>query len=908
MGLVPEIMLVVIVDINTFIFQKLTLHIYSRPVVAVLVSKGKKTELKMQNTDEQPAKRQRLTGPPKHSESFKLMIKMTWWIKRSEKQAEANLMLDSGATGPVLSTRWVQKHQIPCTKRKHPEPITDASGNHIPGTGTHFTHTIQLTIGNHQDSMRFELAELADPHIDGYLPMSWLETHNPDIDWMKGTISWRSDYCRKNCLPPNKKIELISDYQMMRIKRNKRHLLGMAIFHDEDGEDIAIRLLDEYKDYADIFSQEKIQKLPEHSEYDHKIELMPGTTPPFGPIYPLSESELKLLREYLDEMLQSGKIRKSTSPAAAPILFAPKKDGSLCLYIDYRGLNKITVKNRYPLPLMNELRDRLGKARYFTKLDLKNGYYLLRMAQGHEWKTAFRCRYGLYEYKVMPFGLCNAPSTFQSMINDVFRDVLDEGVIAYMDDILIYSESLEEHVELVRRVMQKIRDAGLCISIKKSIFHQKEVEFLGYYISESGIRMTTDKVETVRDWPTPDRVKDVQAFLGFANFYRRFIKGFSKICTPLTNLTRNEVPWNWSSACEEAFTLLKKRFTEEPVLAHFNSSRKTKLETDASDFALGAVLSQLCEDGKWHPVAFHSRKFQPAEINYDVHDKEMTAIVAAFKEWDHLLRSAEDVIVIYTDHRNLEYFNTTKVLNRRQHRWGEFLQPFNFCVVYREGRLNQKADALSRRRDYRLEGGSEIPEDIAQSFFRPGQWQVEGERWILTSRMLGAIRGFRLHCIFQSELRNAARMDADYQQLLTNCKVEGSEVDKNITVEDGLLLFKNRWYIPENKELKLKILAAEHDSRIAGHFGIYKTMDRVRANFFWQDMDKEVEQYVRTCDTCQRNKSTRHKRFGLLEPLDIPNRPWEAISMDFIVALPESDGYTKVWVVVDRFSKMAHFT
>src|SRR5437588_12919396 len=214
-------------------------------------------------------------------------------------------------------------------------------------------------------------------------------------------------------------------------------------------------------------NKKKIKSLPQHSKYDHKIELQPDTTPPFGPIYPLSEKELKALREYLEEMLAAGKIRRSGSPAAAPILFVPKPDGTLRLCIDYRGLNKITIKIRYPLPLMNELRDRLGKAKFFTKLDLKNGFYLLRIAKGDEWKTAFRCRYGLYEYTVMPFKLCNAPSTFQSMINDIFHDLLDEGVVVYLDDILIYNEDEEAHIELVRRVRGRIRQAKVGGSHKK---------------------------------------------------------------------------------------------------------------------------------------------------------------------------------------------------------------------------------------------------------------------------------------------------------------------------------------------------------------------------------------------------------------------------------------------------------
>jgi len=202
------------------------------------------------------------------------------------------------------------------------------------------------------------------------------------------------------------------------------------------------------------------------------------------------------------------------------------------------------------------------------------------------------------------------------------------------------------------------------------------------------LSITSTKVEEIRAWSKPEKVLDVQSFMGFANFYRRLIKGCSKIAKPLTDLTKKGIKWTWTPSCQDAFDKLKEMFTTGPILTHFDDTRPTMSETEASDFALGAVLSQLCEDEKWHPVAFHSRKFSPAEINYDVHDKEMAAIVAAFNEWAYMLMSVDDQILVYTDHKHLEYFNTTKTLNRRQDRWAEFLQPFNFKVIYREGRLN----------------------------------------------------------------------------------------------------------------------------------------------------------------------------------------------------------------------------
>ena len=226
--------------------------------------------------------------------------------------------------------------------------------------------------------------------------------------------------------------------------------------------------------------------------------------------------------------------------------------------------------------------------------------------------------------------------------------------------------------------MERLRKARLCVSIKKSSFHQREVEFLEYKLSDRGISMTSKKVEDIQAWNTPQSVKDVQRFMGFANFNRRFIEGFIKIAKPLTDLTKKNVKWNWTPVCNAAFEHLKERFTTGPILTHFDETRLTKLETDASDFALAAILSQLSDDDRLHPVAFHSRKFTDTEINYHIHDKEMSAIVAAFNKWHHLFITVKDEITVYTDHRNLEYFNTTKVLSCRQHLRAEFLQQFNF--------------------------------------------------------------------------------------------------------------------------------------------------------------------------------------------------------------------------------------
>jgi hypothetical protein len=458
----------------------------------------------------------------------------------------------------------------------------------------------------------------------------------------------------------------------------------------------------EYWRYDKLFEERTGEDaLPEHTRWDHEIPLEPGTQPRFHKVYPLNELQRRELKEYVQKALRKGHIRPSTSPAGHPILFVPKKNGELRMCVDYRSLNDITIKNRYPLPLITEIRDKLYGAQWFTALDLTGAYNLIRIKEGEEWKTAFRTQEGHFEYLVMPFGLTNAPATFQSMINHVLREFLDQFVMVYLDDILIFSRTLEEHKEHVHQVLQRLQDAKLLVEPKKSKFHTQQVEYLGLTIEPGRVRMQDSKIEAVKDWPRPQNVKDVRGFLGFTNYYRRFIKNYSKIASPLTDLTKgkgSDIQWN--DKTEQAFQRIKEAILEEPILAMPDPDREFEVETDASDFAIGGQLGQRDSEGRLHPIAFFSKKLNGPELNYQIHDKELMAIIEAFKEWKPHLSGTTHQVKVYTDHKNLTYFTTTKELNKRQTRWAEFLSEFNFRIIYRKGSENGRADALSRRTDH----------------------------------------------------------------------------------------------------------------------------------------------------------------------------------------------------------------
>jgi len=480
-----------------------------------------------------------------------------------------------------------------------------------------------------------------------------------------------------------------------------------------------------YQDFFDVFSRDEAKNMPPHREFDHKIHLENDQTPPHSHIYPLSGTELGLLREFLDDMLGKGFIRSSQSPAGAPVLFAKKKDGTLRLCVDFRNLNKLTRKDRYPIPLVTNLLDQLGSAKVYTKLDLRAGYYNVRVAAGHEWKTAFRTRYGSFEFLVMPMGLTNAPATFQAFMNHIFRDMTDIFVVIYLDDILIFSNSREDHQVHVRRVLERLREYDLHSKPEKCLFHTEKIEFLGFMVTPTGISMDTAKTDAVSVWPTPTNLKAVQAFLGFANFYRRFIVGFSDIVIPLIRLTRKDTPFSWGPDHTKAFEALKHAFTTAPILAHFNPDNPIVVETDASDYAIAAIISQISpEDGDIHPIAFYSRSMQPAELNYEIYDKELLAIFEAFRQWRNYLEGSAHVVLVLSDHKNLEYFATTKQLTRRQVRWSEYLSGFNYLIRYRAGRLGTKPDALTRREDVYPRGDNAYalanPHNF-QSMFKAGQ-------------------------------------------------------------------------------------------------------------------------------------------------------------------------------------------
>ncbi|KAL3968321.1 potassium voltage-gated channel Eag-related subfamily H member 3 [Sarotherodon galilaeus] len=704
---------------------------------------------------------------------------------------------------------------------------------------THRTQEITLTLsGNHTEQMFLFLFEAPDTPL--VLGFPWLQQHNPQIDWAKGCIVGWSTRCHEQCL---------------------RSAVPGCMSDDPAGPPTRPDLSTvpaEYHDLGEVFSKDGAQSLPPHRPYDCGIDLLPGAPLPTSRLYSISKPERESMERYITDSLAAGIIRPSTSPLGAGFFFVEKKDKTLRPCIDYRGLNKITIKNKYPLPLLASAFELLQGATHFTKLDLRNAYHLVRIREGDEWKTAFNTHLGHFEYLVMPFGLTNAPAVFQGLVNDVLRDFLNHFVFVYLDDILIFSRSRAEHVKHVRLVLRRLLENRLFCKAEKCEFHASTVSFLGFIIEQGQLRADPAKVKAVLEWPVPGSRKKLQSFLGFSNFYRRFIRDFSKVALPLTQLTSPKQPYLWSPAAQQAFDRLKSLFASAPILAQADLALPFVVEVDASDSGVGAVLSQR-KEGKLHPCAFFSRRLTQAERNYDVGDRELLAIKLALEEWRHWLEGNEHPVVVWTDHKNLAYLQAAKRLNARQARWALFFARFNLTITYRPGSRNTKPDALSRQ-------------------FAPDTDPEEKERPILPAL-----------CIVGTLTWEIERVVRDAQQ---------QEPDPG-TGPAG------RLYVPS--AVRGKVIHWAHTARFTCHPGRNRTVTFLQRLFWWPSLSQDVREYVAACPVCARNKTSNSPPSGLLRPLPVPSRPWSHIALDFITGLPPSSGKTVILTIIDRFSKAAHF-
>ncbi|GJT00279.1 reverse transcriptase domain-containing protein [Tanacetum coccineum] len=601
-------------------------------------------------------------------------------------------------------------------------------------------------------------------------------------------------------------------------------------------------------------------------QVEFQIDLIPGAPVARTP-YRLAPSEMQELSNQLQELTDRGFIRPSTSPWGAPVLFVKKKDGSFRMCIDYRELNKLTIKNRYPLPRIDDLFDQLQGSSVYSKIDLRSGYHQLRVREEDIPKTAFRTRYGHYEFQVMPFGLTNAPAVFMDLMNRVCKPYLDKFVIVFIDDILIYSRNEEEHANHLRIILELLRKEKLYAKFSKCDFWIHIVQFLGHLIDSQGLHVDPAKIEAVKNWTSPTTPTEVRQFLGLAGYYRRFIEGFSKIAKPLTKLTQKNKSYIWGEEQESAFQLLKQKLCEAPILALPEGNDNFVVYCDASLQGLGAVLMQ-----REKVIAYASRQLKPHEENYTTHDLELGAVIFALKIWRHYLYGTK--CTVFTDHKSLQHILRQKELNMRQRRWLELLADYDCEICYHPGKANVVADALSRKKRIK---------------------PLRVRALILT-----------VHPKLPSQILEAQN-EALKEENVKNENLRG--MDKSFEIRpDGTRCIKNRSWLPLFGGLRDLIMHESHKSKYSIHPGSDKMYHDLKKLYWWPNMKAIIAEYVSKCLTCSRVKAECQKPSGLLVQPEIPMWKWERITMDFVTKLPKtSTGHDAIWVIVDRLTKSAHF-
>ena len=653
---------------------------------------------------------------------------------------------------------------------------------------------------------------------------------------------------------------------------------------------------EEYRHYAKVFSETESEHLPEHKPYNHAIDLKLETPETiWSKVYPMLVNKQEELDRFLDNNLCKGYILPLKSPIASPVFFVKKKDGRLRLVQDYRKLNDFTIKNRYPLPLASDIINRLRQACIFTKFDVRWGYNNIRIKAGDEWKAAFTTNRGLFEPQVMLFGLTNSPATFQALMNTIFADLVAAGKVAvYLDDILIYSSSLDDHRSTTHEVLQRLLAHDLYLRPEKCEFQQEQIEYLGLVISKGKVTMDPVKIRAVIDWPTPRNLRDLRGFLGFANFYRRFIKDFAKLARPLNDLTKKDIPWTWGLPQRLAFQRLKDKFSNEPILAMWEPHRPTRLEVDASGYATGGVLLQKLDDNLWHPVAYRSQSMADAERNYEIYDREMLAIIRALEDWWHYLEGLPQPFDIISDHRNLQYWCTAQNLTRCQARWSLYLSRFDFLLTHKPGTTNTQADPLSR---IPLPIFTDADDNQDQIILKPDHFLSAAT---LAAGDLDTLEDdIRAATDLDPQVRTALQtlQDNTPRQLLGNL----SDWEQR----EGLILFQGRVYVPRQLDLRRKVVHLCHNSNTAGHPGQRGTLELVSRLYWWPGMTTFVKKYVAGCDNCQRTKPARHPR-AILQPHDVPEGPWQTVGVDLVTGLPPVEGYDAIVVYIDHYSKQVH--
>lgn len=807
------------------------------------------------------------------------------------------VLLDTGATSNYISSK-----------------VVTSDMKRIPLKFSHQVETANGQLSTIKEKVEFELvvgdmvqqvqAYVFDTKFDLILGRQWFKRYKPIPEW--SSDNWKlvskgglveatlvpSNLGSSGSLQEGGLVSVISKKQVQRSLKNGEieelylvHLRGTEASAapqpttssvSVNGLDKAVKkLLD---DYQDVFRDKLPPELPPLREVEHVIETgdaAPVRRPPFK----MSPLELDELQRQLKDLLDKGFIQPSSSPWGAPVLFVRKKGGALRMCIDYRMINSLCTKRlNTPLPRIDECLERLSGAKYFSQLDLTSGYHQIRIREEDVPKTAFVTRYGSFEWKVLPFGLSNSPSVFQKMMNSVLSGYVDKFVQLYLDDVLLYSKTAEEHIEHIKLVLERFRQHKLYVNPSKSSFNQQEVEFLGMRVSAQGILPSKSKVKAIQEWPRPTNVQEVRQFVGLASHYRKFLKNFSSIAAPLTELTKGTGPKKrsitWSSKCQVAFETLKSMLTDAPVLQAPDMSKPFIIETDSSDFGCGGVLLQRDERGVLHPLAFESKKFSTAERSYPAQERELLGVLHCLRTWRCFMDGTD--YVVYTDHNPLQYLRSQTKPTPRLVRWLSEIETYDPKIMYKPGTENLVPDLLSRR------DGPDCtvsPADMEPKFLYSARVQAHDSDWPL----------------YYAKAPNDVP-DSMKPILERNCSkfvVKNGKVFRKVTLngkdsEVRFCSFANR----------AELVNRFHEGY--GHAGQATVYSLLKKRWWWPGITTDVQEWLSRCKECQlasgNNKSKHH---APMVPLDIPPAfgRWH---LDFVGELPATvDGNRWLLTAVD---------
>ncbi|XP_072064137.1 uncharacterized protein [Arachis hypogaea] len=765
-----------------------------------------------------------------------------------------SLIIDGGSWTNVASTLMVEKLGLTCVR--HPKPYTLQWLNDSGEIKVDKQVTIAFSVGKYVDEALCDVVPMQACHL--LLGRPWQFDRRAFHDGYTNRFSFDFNG-RKITLAPLSPKEVYLDQLNTNTKKIKKvesklcffakerdlksALIGKkalflvrfrdTLFSDTDlNPNLPNSFVSLLQAFADVFPTDVPRGLPPLRGIEHQIDFIPGASIPNRPAYRSNPEETKELQR--------------------------QKDGTWRMCVDCRAVNKITVKYRYPIPRLDDMLDELYGACIFTKIDLKSGYHQIRMNPGDEWKTAFKTKHGLYEWLVMPFGLTNAPSTFMRLMNHVLRDFLGKFVVVYFDDILIYSTCLDDHLSHVSAVLEVFRQEKLYANLKKCTFCIDRVIFLGFVVSASGIEVDEEKVKAIREWPTPKNASEVRSFHGLAGFYRRFVKNFSTIAAPLTEVIKKDVGFKWEREQDIAFHTLKDCLCSAPILILPNFDKTFEIECDASGIGIGAVLMQ-----EKRAIAFFSEKLNLAQRKYSTYDKELYALVRALEVWQHYLLPKE--FVIHTDHESLKHLKGQGKLDKRHAKWVKFIETFPYVIAFKQGKDNVVADALSRR-------------------------------YALITTLTSKLLGFEF-------LKELYVTDSDFSAIYASC--EHSAFNKFYRHE-GFLFRGNRICVLACSMRDLLVLES-HNGGLMGHFGVHKTLDVLSEHFYWPRMRRDVEKFCAKCVACKQAKS-KSLPHGLYAPLPVPMHPWVDISMDFVLGLPRTrKGRDSIFVVFSPFELVYGF-